>query len=247
MKPLPRSMTSARTFSGSTSSSSRTSSPPPYLTEFVTSSETSSLTFGTTSSSTVPARRSTACRAVSGALRSRGMSTAKVKLSAAASCIASPGIPQRPFSKRALRERTTLRKLLRGASGPLTSACSPGAPMSAAMRVLVVDDEPAVRSAVQRALALERYDVAVAADGREALDRVAGETLDAVVLDIAMPHVDGLEVCRRMRQAGDRTPVLMLTARDAIDDRVAGLDAGADDYLVKPFALKELKARLRAL
>src|SRR5919109_151405 len=119
--------------------------------------------------------------------------------------------------------------------------------MNAAMRVLVVDDEPAVRSAVQRALALERYDVAVAADGREALDRVAGETVDAVVLDIAMPHVDGIEVCHRMRQAGDRTPVLMLTARDAIDDRVAGLDAGADDYLVKPFALRELQARIRAL
>jgi two-component system response regulator MprA len=115
------------------------------------------------------------------------------------------------------------------------------------MRVLVVDDEPALRSAVQRALALERYDVALAEDGREALDRLAAEELDAVVLDIAMPHVDGLEVCRRMRQAGDRTPVLMLTARDAIDDRVAGLDAGADDYLVKPFALRELQARLRAL
>jgi two-component system, OmpR family, response regulator MprA len=100
---------------------------------------------------------------------------------------------------------------------------------------------------VQRALALERYDVAVAADGLEALDRLAAESLDAVVLDIAMPHVDGLEVCRRMRLAGDRTPVLMLTARDAIDDRVAGLDAGADDYLVKPFALRELLARLRAL
>ena len=97
------------------------------------------------------------------------------------------------------------------------------------MRVLVVDDEPALRSAVQRALALERYDVALAEDGRQALDRLAGEELDAVVLDIAMPHVDGLEVCRRMRQAGDRTPVLMLTARDGIDDRVAGLDAGADD------------------
>jgi two-component system, OmpR family, response regulator MprA len=115
------------------------------------------------------------------------------------------------------------------------------------MRVLVVDDEPAVRSAVQRALALERYDVAVAADGLEALDRLAADSPDAVVLDIAMPHVDGLEVCRRMRLAGDRTPVLMLTARDAIDDRVAGLDAGADDYLVKPFALRELLARLRAL
>jgi len=113
------------------------------------------------------------------------------------------------------------------------------------MRVLVVDDEPALRSAVQRALALERYDVALAEDGRQALDRLAAEELDAVVLDVAMPHVDGLEVCRRMRQAGDRTPVLMLTARDAIDDRVAGLDAGADDYLVKPFAFSELLARVQ--
>jgi two-component system, OmpR family, response regulator MprA len=116
------------------------------------------------------------------------------------------------------------------------------------VRVLVVDDEPAVRSALERALRLEAYDVELAADGREALDRLAdGAPLDAVVLDVAMPYVDGLEVCRRLRGAGDRTPVLMLTARDAIDDRVAGLDAGADDYLVKPFALKELKARLRAL
>jgi two-component system, OmpR family, response regulator MprA len=113
--------------------------------------------------------------------------------------------------------------------------------------VLVVDDEPAVRSALERALRLEAYDVELAADGREALDRLAGGPIDAVVLDVAMPHVDGLEVCRRLRGVGDRTPVLMLTARDAIDDRVAGLDAGADDYLVKPFALKELKARLRAL
>jgi two-component system response regulator MprA len=114
-------------------------------------------------------------------------------------------------------------------------------------RVLVVDDEPAVRSALGRALRLEAYDVELAADGREALDRLAAGPHDAVVLDVAMPHVDGLEVCRRLRGAGDRTPVLMLTARDAVDDRVAGLDAGADDYLVKPFALKELKARLRAL
>jgi two-component system response regulator MprA len=115
-------------------------------------------------------------------------------------------------------------------------------------RVLVVDDEPAVRVALERALRLESYDVELAADGREALDRLAaGAPPDAVVLDVAMPHVDGLEVCRRLRDAGDRTPVLMLTARDAVDDRVAGLDAGADDYLVKPFALKELKARLRAL
>jgi two-component system, OmpR family, response regulator MprA len=115
-------------------------------------------------------------------------------------------------------------------------------------RVLVVDDEPAVRTALERALRLEAYDVELASDGREALDRLAdGTPPDAVVLDVAMPEVDGLEVCRRLRDAGDRTPVLMLTARDAIDDRVAGLDAGADDYLVKPFALKELKARLRAL
>src|SRR5918999_5445384 len=115
------------------------------------------------------------------------------------------------------------------------------APMT---RVLVVDDEPAVRAALERALRLEAYEVELAADGREALDRLAAGPLDAVVLDVAMPHVDGLEVCRRLRGVGDRTPVLMLTARDAIDDRVAGLDAGADDYLVKPFALKELKARL---
>jgi two-component system response regulator MprA len=114
-------------------------------------------------------------------------------------------------------------------------------------RVLIVDDEPAVRAALDRALRLDRYEVELAADGREALDRLAEARLDAVVLDVAMPGIDGLEVCRRLREAGDRTPVLMLTARDAVDDRVAGLDAGADDYLVKPFALKELKARLRAL
>jgi two-component system, OmpR family, response regulator MprA len=114
-------------------------------------------------------------------------------------------------------------------------------------RVLIVDDEPAVRAALDRALRLDRYEVELAADGREALDRLAESRLDAVVLDVAMPGIDGLEVCKRLREAGDRTPVLMLTARDAVDDRVAGLDAGADDYLVKPFALKELKARLRAL
>ncbi len=114
-------------------------------------------------------------------------------------------------------------------------------------RVLVVDDEPAVRRALERALALERYEVALAADGEEALDLLARGPTDAVILDVAMPRLDGLEVCRRMRQAGDRTPILMLTARDAIDDRVRGLDAGADDYLVKPFALRELQARLRAL
>ena len=115
------------------------------------------------------------------------------------------------------------------------------------MKVLVVDDEPGVRAALQRALALERHDVHVAEDGQVALDTLAEGTVDAIVLDVMMPRVDGLEVCRRLRAAGDRTPVLMLTARDAIDDRVDGLDAGADDYLVKPFALRELNARLRAL
>ena len=115
------------------------------------------------------------------------------------------------------------------------------------MRILVVDDEPAVRSALDRALRLERYDVELAADGRAALDALAERRPDAVVLDVAMPGVDGLEVTRRLRAAGERVPVLLLTARDAVDDRVAGLDAGADDYLVKPFALRELHARLRAL
>jgi two-component system, OmpR family, response regulator MprA len=115
------------------------------------------------------------------------------------------------------------------------------------MRILVVDDEPAVRDAVDRALRLEGHDVAVAEDGRAALDAVASAPPDAVVLDLLMPRVDGLEVCRRLRAAGDRTPVLVLTARDAVDDRVRGLDAGADDYLVKPFALEELLARVRAL
>ena len=114
-------------------------------------------------------------------------------------------------------------------------------------RVLVVDDEPAVRRALERALKLDDYEVVLAADGQEALDELASSPADAVVLDIAMPRVDGLEVARRIRRAGDRTPILMLTARDAIDDRVEGLDVGADDYLVKPFALKELQARLRAL
>jgi two-component system response regulator MprA len=114
-------------------------------------------------------------------------------------------------------------------------------------RILVVDDEPAVRRALERALKLERYEVELAEDGEQALDVLARDPADAVILDVAMPRLDGLEVCRRLRQAGDRTPILMLTARDAIDDRVKGLDVGADDYLVKPFALRELQARLRAL
>jgi two-component system response regulator MprA len=116
------------------------------------------------------------------------------------------------------------------------------------MRVLVVDDERAVRDSLRRALELEGYDVELAADGEEALERLAqnGEP-DAVVLDILMPKIDGLEVCRRLRREGHRLPVLMLTARDEVENRVAGLDAGADDYVTKPFALEELLARLRAL
>jgi two-component system response regulator MprA len=114
-------------------------------------------------------------------------------------------------------------------------------------RVLVVDDEPAVRQALARALALERYEIALAADAEQALDLLAAGPYEAVLLDIVMPGMSGLELCRRMRHGGDHTPVLMLTARDAIDDRVAGLDAGADDYLAKPFALRELMARVRAL
>jgi two-component system, OmpR family, response regulator MprA len=119
--------------------------------------------------------------------------------------------------------------------------------MAEPTRILVVDDEPAVQHALARALALERYEVAQAADGRQALEYLGAADYEAVILDVSMPHLDGLEVCRRLRQTGDRTPVLMLTARGEIDDRVAGLDAGADDYLVKPFALRELMARLRAL
>jgi two-component system response regulator MprA len=115
------------------------------------------------------------------------------------------------------------------------------------MRILIVDDEEAVRTAVRRALVLAGYDVEMAANGEEALSLLAERAPDAIVLDVLMPGVDGIEVCKRLRAAGDHTPVLMLTARDAVGDRVAGLDAGADDYMVKPFALQELQARLRAL
>ncbi len=114
-------------------------------------------------------------------------------------------------------------------------------------KILVVDDEPAVQQALSRAFALEHYQVEVAGDGGAALEALATDRFDTIVLDVAMPGLSGLEVCRRLRSSGDRSPVLMLTARDAIDDRVAGLDAGADDYLVKPFALRELMARVRAL
>jgi two-component system response regulator MprA len=117
-----------------------------------------------------------------------------------------------------------------------------------AMRILVVDDEPAVRESLRRALALEGYEVELAGDGEEALERLSAvPAADAVILDVLMPGIDGLEVCRRLRSGGIAVPVLMLTARAEVDSRVAGLDAGADDYLSKPFALAELLARLRAL
>ncbi len=115
------------------------------------------------------------------------------------------------------------------------------------MRILVVDDDAAVCGSIDRALRLEGYTVVTAGTGTAALEVLALDPPDAVVLDLQLPDIDGLTVCRRMRAAGDDTPVLMLTARDAVDDRVHGLDAGADDYLVKPFALSELLARLRAL
>src|SRR6516165_9133483 len=115
------------------------------------------------------------------------------------------------------------------------------------VRILVVDDDQAVRRSIDRALRLEGYEVATVPSGGEALESLAQSPPDALILDLGLPDVDGLTVCRRMRSAGDDTPVLMLTARDAVDDRVQGLDAGADDYLVKPFALAELLARLRAL
>jgi two-component system response regulator MprA len=113
------------------------------------------------------------------------------------------------------------------------------------MRLLVVDDDPDVRDSLRRSLEFEGYDVTTAADGAEALRLLTG--VDLAILDLMMPVLDGSEACRRMRAAGERLPVLMLTARDALGDKVTGLDAGADDYLVKPFALEELLARVRAL
>jgi two-component system response regulator MprA len=113
--------------------------------------------------------------------------------------------------------------------------------------VLVVDDDPAIRDAVGRALRLDGYSVTLAGDGLGALREIQAADQDVVLLDIGLPELDGLEVCRRLRTGGRRTPILLLTARDAVADRVEGLDAGADDYLVKPFALDELLARVRAL
>jgi two-component system response regulator MprA len=116
------------------------------------------------------------------------------------------------------------------------------------MKILVVDDERAVRESLRRALELEGYEIELAGDGSEALYRLEStEEPDAMILDVLMPGVDGLEVCRRIRGSGSKLPVLMLTARTEVEDRVAGLDAGADDYVTKPFALEELLARVRAL
>jgi two-component system response regulator MprA len=115
------------------------------------------------------------------------------------------------------------------------------------MRILVVDDDAAVRDSLARTLRFEGHEVETARDGLQALDTVHADEPDAMILDVSMPNLDGLETCRRLRAEGVLLPVLMLTARDSVGDRVAGLDAGADDYLVKPFALQELLARLRAL
>ncbi len=115
------------------------------------------------------------------------------------------------------------------------------------MRILVVDDDRPVLESLRRSLAFNGYEVELAGDGQQALEAIAARRPDAVVLDVMMPRLDGLETCRRLRAAGDDLPVLLLTAREAVSDRVAGLDAGADDYLPKPFALEELLARLRAL
>jgi two-component system response regulator MprA len=115
------------------------------------------------------------------------------------------------------------------------------------VRILVVDDDRAVRESLRRSLSFNGYSVELAEDGREALEVIARSRPDAVVLDVMMPRLDGLEVCRQLRSTGDDLPILVLTARDSVSERVAGLDAGADDYLPKPFALEELLARMRAL
>ena len=115
------------------------------------------------------------------------------------------------------------------------------------LRILVVDDDRAVRESLRRSLTFNGYAVSLASDGVEAMEAIANERPDAMILDVMMPRLDGLEVCRTLRSTGDDLPILVLTARDSVSERVAGLDAGADDYLPKPFALEELLARMRAL
>lgn len=115
------------------------------------------------------------------------------------------------------------------------------------MRVLVIEDDDSLRTALRRALVLGGFEVELAADGKEGLEMAQSGLGDVIVLDLGLPLLDGTEICRRLRMGGDRTPILMLTARDAVEDRVAGLEAGADDYLVKPYDVRELRARLRAI
>jgi two-component system response regulator MprA len=115
------------------------------------------------------------------------------------------------------------------------------------MRVLVIEDDDSLRTALRRALVLGGFEVEVAADGEEGLAMAQSGIGDVIVLDLGLPLLDGTEICRRLREGGDRTPILMLTARDAVEDRVAGLEAGADDYLVKPYDVRELRARLKAI
>jgi two-component system, OmpR family, response regulator MprA len=120
-------------------------------------------------------------------------------------------------------------------------------PQEAAMRVLVIEDDDSVRAAVRRALLLGGYEVLAAQTGQDGLLKAGAEVPDAIVLDLGLPDIDGMEVCRRLRSIGNRTPILMLTARDAVEERVEGLEAGADDYLVKPYDVRELQARLNAI
>jgi two-component system response regulator MprA len=115
------------------------------------------------------------------------------------------------------------------------------------VRILVIEDDDAVRSAIRRALLLEGYEILMAPDGQDGLLQAGTVVPDAIILDLGLPDIDGVEVCRRLRQTGNRTPILMLTARDAVEDRVGGLEAGADDYLVKPYDVRELVARLHAI
>jgi two-component system response regulator MprA len=115
------------------------------------------------------------------------------------------------------------------------------------MRVLVIEDDDAVRAAVRRALLLDGYEVLVAENGEKGILGAQSDVPDAIILDLGLPDIDGMQVCRTLRSSGNRTPILMLTARDAVDDRVDGLEAGADDYLVKPYDVRELQARLRAI
>ncbi len=115
------------------------------------------------------------------------------------------------------------------------------------MRVLVIEDDDAVRSAIRRALLLGGYEILLSPNGQDGLFQAQTAVPDAIILDLGLPDIDGMEVCRRLRSAGDRTPILMLTARDAVEDRVDGLEAGADDYLVKPYDVRELQARLHAI